>query len=555
MDGNKEDKDLQGISNDKFQEIQTDKIPVDKVQGIAFDKVQEIPVDKVQGLPIELQKIIPSRPSLQLDCIEEATVGKAFYTLFNRVIAKLFQGDFKRCHSLSSALLDYTWEKLNTGHWKDVNIQWRYAYTYGSLFKTICEVAMVTNEVTITTHDIDEPTNEVDMTTKGDISIDSMPTSKSENNDKHNDTTEQSLQETVIPKYDESHIENKLTGLQSAIKTCDMGLLMGAPVLDNILSKIVTCLQMLHSNWSNHDNRDHKVSHTTHKADHDQSTDVNNELNEPKLKKPKMGIHVMIDPVKAIPRLECPSLETFRNLYMDKEAPVILERTVTHWPALSNRQWSVNYIKKIAGCRTVPIELGSKYTADEWSQSLMTIADFIDKYIDIKYDYDDTQTLKNLDGGSGSSNTNNTPPIGYLAQHQLFDQVPELRDDIYIPDYCCLGNNDDIDINAWFGPRGTISPLHQDPKHNFLTQVVGEKYIRLYSVENTPYLYPHDDKILFNTSQVDIENPDLEKFPLFEKAVFTECVLRPGDMLYIPPKCWHFVRSLSTSFSVSFWWN
>lgn len=36
---------------------------------------------------------------------------------------------------------------------------------------------------------------------------------------------------------------------------------------------------------------------------------------------------------------------------------------------------------------------------------------------------------------------------------------------------------------------------------------------------------------------------------------FLDCILEEGDMLYIPPKWWHYVRSLTTSLSVSFWWS
>lgn len=185
---------------------------------------------------------------------------------------------------------------------------------------------------------------------------------------------------------------------------------------------------------------------------------------------------------------------------------------------------------------------------------------------------------------------------GYLAQHDLFSQIPSLRDDIKIPDYCYCTTSaaspisestpmpEEPLMNAWLGPCGTISPLHTDPYHNIFCQAVGYKYVQLYAPDQTPYLYPHgvDEQgvDMSNTSEVDVElfssrhkkysssvltspghkaeepssSPD-EKFPLFRKARYVEGLLGPGDSLYIPKGWWHYVESLTTSFSVSFWWN
>ena len=55
--------------------------------------------------------------------------------------------------------------------------------------------------------------------------------------------------------------------------------------------------------------------------------------------------------------------------------------------------------------------------------------------------------------------------------------------------------------------------------------------------------------------QVDVEDPDNDKYPLFSGARGVQCDLQEGELLYIPREWWHYVRSLSLSFSVSFWWN
>ncbi|NXP72319.1 KDM8 protein, partial [Ramphastos sulfuratus] len=295
--------------------------------------------------------------------------------------------------------------------------------------------------------------------------------------------------------------------LAPAVRLCDMGLLMGASVLDNVLARLVRVLQVQLP-------REERCAPGS--------------VKRLRIASPPAPV---VQPEDTVPHLRCPSLEHFRDNYLIPGKPVVLEGIIDHWPCM--KKWSVDYFCQVAGCRTVPVELGSRYTDEEWSQKLMTVGDFISQHIV------------------------NENRVGYLAQHQLFDQIPELKEDIRIPDYCCLGEGeeDDITINAWFGPAGTVSPLHQDPQQNFLAQVFGRKYICLCSPQESENLYPHESQILHNTSQVDVEDPDLVKFPNFRKAALQSCVLMPGQVLFIPVQYWHYVRSLDISFSVSFWWS
>lgn len=52
-----------------------------------------------------------------------------------------------------------------------------------------------------------------------------------------------------------------------------------------------------------------------------------------------------------------------------------------------------------------------------------------------------------------------------------------------------------------------------------------------------------------------MECPDLEQFPRFAEARYREVLLRPGDALFMPQGLWHYVRSLTTSVSVNYWFS
>ncbi|KAL1832069.1 hypothetical protein ACET3Z_001720 [Daucus carota] len=227
------------------------------------------------------------------------------------------------------------------------------------------------------------------------------------------------------------------------------------------------------------------------------------------------------------------SLEAFLRDYFLSASPVILSDCMVHWPA--RVKWNdINYLKKVAGSRTVPVEVGKNYLSTEWKQELITFSEFLERI----------QT---------NDSTSSVPT--YLAQHPLFDQIPELRKDIVVPDYCYTGGGELRPINAWFGPAGTVTPLHHDPHHNILAQIVGKKYVRLYPASLSEELCPHSESMLCNSSQVDLDNIDEKQFPNIQNLEFMDCILEEGEMLYIPPKWWHYVRSLTTSFSVSFWWS
>lgn len=174
---------------------------------------------------------------------------------------------------------------------------------------------------------------------------------------------------------------------------------------------------------------------------------------------------------------EQPSFEWF---LMHTNRPMIFPSG--RWPA--HERWrSLDYLLDLGSDRMVPVEIGSSYTDASWRQEMMRLEDFVDRCL------------------LGDE-------MGYLAQHDLLEQIPQLGKDILVPDYCYLHlelneyyerRPHEVIKNAWLGPAGTVSPLHHDPFHNLLVQVAGSKYIRLYDPHQS--VYPREG-IMNNTSQV-----------------------------------------------------
>jgi hypothetical protein len=105
----------------------------------------------------------------------------------------------------------------------------------------------------------------------------------------------------------------------------------------------------------------------------------------------------------------------------------------------------------------------------------------------------------------------------------------------------------------WLGPAGTVTPLHSDYDDNIFAQIWGSKRIFLAPPHHDEYLYTREANALLFGSPFDPEAPDFEKFPLARHATMIECIVNPGDLLYVPAGWYHQVRSLTFSLSANRW--
>lgn len=105
----------------------------------------------------------------------------------------------------------------------------------------------------------------------------------------------------------------------------------------------------------------------------------------------------------------------------------------------------------------------------------------------------------------------------------------------------------------WLGPAGTVTPLHCDYDDNIFAQIWGSKRLFLSPPHHDAFLYPNEANAILFGSPVNPEAPDFEQFPLARQASLIECVVNPGDMLYVPAGWYHYVRALTFSLSSNRW--
>jgi ribosomal protein L16 Arg81 hydroxylase len=210
--------------------------------------------------------------------------------------------------------------------------------------------------------------------------------------------------------------------------------------------------------------------------------------------------------------------------------PLIVRNAVKHWPAV--KQWNAEYLIEKAGACDVQIQsrrtqnLNYEIQASQHRQ-VTRFDDFV----------------KQVFFGVESNDIYMTAQNGDINGNALANLWPDLA-----PLPAIL--NDATDVHRmffWIGPRGTVTPLHHDLTNNLMAQVVGRKLVKLIAPDYLPYIYNH----YHCYSQVDPENVDLAKFPLFKRVKVFDVEIGPGDLLFLPVGWWHHVRSLDPSITIT----
>ena len=121
-------------------------------------------------------------------------------------------------------------------------------------------------------------------------------------------------------------------------------------------------------------------------------------------------------------------------------------------------------------------------------------------------------------------------------------------------------NENQYRAGLWIGNKIQV-PLHNDFPNNVACVIGGRRKFTLIPPNQFENLYvgPIDFTPAGRAvSMVDLQNPDLDKYPKFavalEHALTAE--LSPGDVIYIPSMWWHAVEGLDDfNVMLNFWWR
>lgn len=241
------------------------------------------------------------------------------------------------------------------------------------------------------------------------------------------------------------------------------------------------------------------------------------------------------------------SYSEFSEKYLYANKPVVVTDAIRQWKAVT--RWTPEFFKREFGDMKFTINEDLKRIVgykDDNGAVEYTMARFIDRVLE----------------------STDESPAPYFRNRILYNLFPSLKQDIeplpeyflpnwlperYLVKYVSEVLNRGAAIELYIGGKGSAFPvLHYDGAgtHAFLMQIYGRKQFIVYPPSQEEFLYPSPEKE--NLSLINsIEKPDLQRFPLFAKAVPTTFVLEPGELLFVPSHWWHTTKMLTPSITLS----
>ena len=225
------------------------------------------------------------------------------------------------------------------------------------------------------------------------------------------------------------------------------------------------------------------------------------------------------------------SADEFEARYVRGCRPLVLTGHAQDWPAL--RCWSPADLRQRFGHLIVEIQ-AERHADPRYEENKLELrrsvrlSEFVDQVV-----------------AGGPTNDY------YLTANNEVLRRPEfapLLDDIGTLPPGCDRSQLPTKSSFWFGPAGTVTPLHHDTLMLFHTQVVGRKRWRLISPLEWPKLYNHHNVF----SPIDLDRPDLHRYPAFGDVKVLDVVVEPGQTMFLPLAWWHQVSALDVSLSFSY---
>lgn len=220
----------------------------------------------------------------------------------------------------------------------------------------------------------------------------------------------------------------------------------------------------------------------------------------------------------------------FLRDYYSANRPVIITGMMDDWPAM--KKWSLDYFMERFGDRQVDVQMNRTSSPNYETQSPRFTQQLpFGEFVRMVREAGETNDFYLV----GNNNTRNR-----VILHELWDDIIEF------PEY--LRNDMPGHRFFWLGPPGTVTPFHHDLTNNFMAQVMGRKLVKIAPSWDMPLMDNH----LHVHCRIDGRTRPPAPEPPFHEPQIVECILNPGEILFLPIGCLHYVQGLDISVTVSF---